>query len=163
MEGNMPADATTNVDKLMGYRKLIVSGVILLVGVLVAFFKDDVPPNLMQLLQVVFGGFVVGNVGEHLVDASYAKSDAKVEVARLQAVAQAPEPWDDNFEALKALINQNSEEVKQLLLQAMNPPAGAVDYSTAIQSMMQSLEKIHETQQINQKALSMIISKGMIG
>lgn len=93
----MPGESTpvSLFEKLDGFRKIIVGILILGIGVAIAVLKNDIPPNLLQLLQVIFGGFIVGNVGEHIAGTVSAKAGASVEVARIQADS---EPWDDEFQ-----------------------------------------------------------------
>lgn len=57
-----------NLDDLGG-RKLIMAIVVLAIGLAIVFIKGDVPGNFSTLLQVLFGAFVAGNVGEHAANA----------------------------------------------------------------------------------------------
>ena len=98
---------------ITGARKIIVGAVILVVGVVISHFKNDIPPNLLQLLQVIFGGFIVGNVGEHVVGAVTARTDASVEVAKInQDAAEAAEPWDDEFALIQAQLEHVTKEME---------------------------------------------------
>lgn len=49
-----------------GGRKTVAAIATLALGMIVTYSKGDIPPNLLQLLGLVFGGFVMGNVGEHV-------------------------------------------------------------------------------------------------
>lgn len=60
----------------IGGRKALVSFVVLLVGVGVTLYTGDVPDGLLQLLSIIFGGFIVGNVGEHISGAVVSKAEA---------------------------------------------------------------------------------------
>lgn len=53
----------------IGGRKVVMALVVATIGVAVVFFKGDIPANLLALLQVVFGAFVVGNGVEHYTSA----------------------------------------------------------------------------------------------
>lgn len=63
-------------DAVDGFRKIIVSIIILAVGIGVALHMGDIPDNLLQLLSIIFGGFIVGNVGEHISGAVVSKAEA---------------------------------------------------------------------------------------
>lgn len=43
-------------------RKLIVSVLVMATGLTVALIKGDIPPNILQLLEVMAGTYVAGNV-----------------------------------------------------------------------------------------------------
>jgi hypothetical protein len=60
----------------IGGRKVFAALLVIAVGVGAVLLKGDVPANLLQLLQVVFGALVVGNVGEHVVGAVRARAEA---------------------------------------------------------------------------------------
>lgn len=45
-----------------GGRKLAVSLLVLVVGLAISLYKGDIPPNLLNLLEMVIGAFVGGNV-----------------------------------------------------------------------------------------------------
>lgn len=124
---------------LTGLRKIIVGAVVLIVGVVIALYKNDIPPNLLQLLQVIFGGFIVGNVGEHVVGAVTARTDANVEMAKLSA----PEPWDDEFAALSAqlsLVAADVEVVKGAAQHVAESPDGDEKLEAQISALKASLE-----------------------
>jgi hypothetical protein len=53
----------------IGGRKVAGALLVIAIGVGVVFLKGDIPPNLMALLQVVFGAFVAGNAVEHMAAA----------------------------------------------------------------------------------------------
>lgn len=178
-----------------GWRKLGAGLVVLGVGIAITVAKGDIPANLLQLLQVLFGAFVVGNVGEHIVGAVHARAATSVQVAQINADAAAAEPWQDNIDALQASLDKKFVEINDqfqafrgdfgavgtglmtlaqkpdgsvaveakvkelcdLLTRAMAQPETAFDYAAAVGQMMSSLEKIQEAQQINSKALALII------
>lgn len=73
------------MDKLGG-RKVIVGIVVLAIGVTMVLVKGDITANLLQLLEVVFGAFVVGNVGEHIVNGSVMKAETKAPIAASEDV-----------------------------------------------------------------------------
>jgi hypothetical protein len=75
-----------------GGRKLIGGLVVTAVGVIVTFLKGDVPANLQQLLEVVFGAFVLGNAAEH--GAMVMKGKAELSLAQLQQPVVAPPQQD---------------------------------------------------------------------
>lgn len=53
----------------LGGRKMVAGLVVVLVGVVVTVAKGDVPEGLQQMLEMVFGALVLGNVGEHAAKA----------------------------------------------------------------------------------------------
>ncbi len=81
----------------IGGRKVAAGIVIVLVGLIVTAIAGDVPANLLALLQVVFGAFVLGNGFEHAAGAFAAKGAAPqavdhsetLETLQAQAEAQA--------------------------------------------------------------------------
>lgn len=182
------------MEKYEGIRKVLAGVVILAVGIVIATLRDDIPANLLQLMEVIFGGFIVGNATEHVVGAVTARADAHVEVARINAEAAEPEPWDDNFAALEKLVSdhdakaqQNLQDIKaaiaaalehsevstvaeakqlaavhDMLVKATTPAEGtaeAFDYAGAVKSLMTGMAQVQEAQQINSKALSLILSR----
>lgn len=50
----------------VGGRKALVAVLILVTGVAVALTKGDVPPHLLNLLEMLFAGFVTGNSVEYV-------------------------------------------------------------------------------------------------
>lgn len=164
---------------LEGLRKILVGVVVLTTGILVTVYRNDIPPNLLQLLQVIFGGYIVGNVGEHVVGAVTAKANANVQVA--QITADTAEPWDDEFNAIAAkLTDLNSAiqalanapaavdlgpvsasvaEIKAALIKATEQTGEQFDYASAVGAMIKSLEEIQASQKLISKALSTIIAR----
>lgn len=197
------SQSLTMLEKVDGIRKVLAGVIILAVGVVIAVVKNDIPANLLQLLEVLFGGFIVGNVGEHIVGAVHARAQAGVDVAKITAEANEPEPWDDEFEqvntglvklaeatklmldgtqrhltdihgALRALVEApipeapkvdlapvaaELAEVKGLLVQATTPKEDAPDYAAAITTIVQTLDTVRKSQEITNKAISILISK----
>ncbi len=51
-----------------GSRKLLVGLIVLVMGLGVTVAVGDIPPHLLQLLEVIFGGFIVGNSVSHIVN-----------------------------------------------------------------------------------------------
>lgn len=121
-------------DKFEGIRKILVGLVILATGITITVLRNDIPPNLLQLLQVIFGGFIVGNVGEHVVGAVRAGAAAKVDVAQIQADSAADEPWDDEFKALNVSIASLAAELAEHDTLARQK---FTDMATAIQALAQ--------------------------
>lgn len=54
----------------VGGRKVALTLVMAAVGLGLTFYKGDIPPGLLAFMQTIFGAFVVGNVFEHIADAS---------------------------------------------------------------------------------------------
>lgn len=54
------------MNSLFGSRKLIVGLLILASALVVVAIKGDVPAGLVNVMSVIFGGFVVGNAVEHV-------------------------------------------------------------------------------------------------
>lgn len=46
-------------------RKIIAGTVLLITAVLVTYWKGDVPSNLTNIIETLYGAFVVGNAFEH--------------------------------------------------------------------------------------------------
>jgi hypothetical protein len=63
--------------KHIGGRKAAAAITVLVIGIVSVALKGDIPPGLLQLLEVVFGAFVVGNVGAKVIGVSRAKVEAK--------------------------------------------------------------------------------------
>jgi hypothetical protein len=49
-------------------RKIIAGIVLLITGVLITYWKGDIPNNLLSLMQTLFFAFVAGNGFEHYMD-----------------------------------------------------------------------------------------------
>lgn len=52
----------------LGGRKLVVSIMVMATGIGITAVKGDIPPNLLQLLEVVLGAFVSGNILAQVFD-----------------------------------------------------------------------------------------------
>lgn len=46
-------------------RKIIAALVLLIVGLIVTCIRGDIPTNLLSLMEMLYGAFVIGNLGEH--------------------------------------------------------------------------------------------------
>lgn len=57
----------------LGNRKLVITLVLMITGVVVAIVKGDIPEHLQLFLEVLFGGFVVGNGIEHITNTQKVK------------------------------------------------------------------------------------------
>lgn len=132
-EIDTPEEAEVEKEKLAGSRKLVVTGVVLAVGVAIALFKGDIPEHLLQLLEVVFGGFIVGNVAGHALGT--AVEHAEIKYAPIGAGSIEPDA----------------------------PVKVSVPVSTQVSYELQSIEKalISQAQSIDlvQQTLLMIIKK----
>lgn len=49
-------------------RKIITGAILLVSGLLVTYWKGDIPPNLLSLMQTLFFAFVAGNGWEHYME-----------------------------------------------------------------------------------------------
>lgn len=49
-------------------RKLISGLVLLITGIVIAWYKGDIPTNLNNLMQMLYGAFVMGNAVEHFTN-----------------------------------------------------------------------------------------------
>ncbi len=76
-EIDTPQEVEVEKEKMAGSRKLVVSGIVLAIGVAIALYKGDIPEHLLQLLEVVFGGFIVGNVAGHAMGAAVEHAEIK--------------------------------------------------------------------------------------
>lgn len=50
-------------------RKIVAGLVLLIAGLVITYFKGDIPVNLLSLMQLLYGAFVAGNLGEHATNA----------------------------------------------------------------------------------------------
>ena len=91
----------------IGGRKLIAGVVVLALGVGAVLLLGDIPPNLLQLLSIVFGAFVVGNVGEHISGAF----SSKAAVVEQQVTAITDPAVTAQLEELKSMAATNAEAV----------------------------------------------------
>jgi hypothetical protein len=90
-----------------GGRKAVVALVALFVGVGVTIYVGDVPPNLLSLIEVLFGAFVVGNGVEHVANTFGAVS--------AQASMEAPQPSPTAMDA--TLIESRLNELQSVAIQ----------------------------------------------
>lgn len=51
---------------IIGLRKILSGFVLLGTGLVVVYFKGDIPPNLLSLMQWLYTAFIGGNAIEHL-------------------------------------------------------------------------------------------------
>lgn len=111
-EIDTPEEVEVEKEKIGTSRKLIVSGVVLVVGVVVALLKGDIPSNLLQLLEVVFGGFIVGNVAGHALGVSADTAALKYGTPSEQATpVAAPQPASVDTSAIEAALLQQTEQI----------------------------------------------------
>lgn len=54
--------------KNFSLRKIIAAAVLLISGLMVTYWKGDIPPNLLSLMQTLFYAFVAGNGFEHYME-----------------------------------------------------------------------------------------------
>lgn len=87
----------------IGGRKMAVGFLVLGVGVALSAARGDIPPNLLQLLSVIFGGFVVGNGFEH-VARSMRKSEPPTQPAQVDL-----SPLSQQVGEVKALAEQAAQ------------------------------------------------------
>jgi hypothetical protein len=57
-------------------RKIIAGATLLLVGIGITIIKGDIPPNLLSLMQLLYGTFVLGNAFQHATE-TYASINKK--------------------------------------------------------------------------------------
>lgn len=93
-------------EKLVGYRKLGMAALIILIGIGAVYLRGDVPPNFVTLLEVIFGSFAAAN-GISKVANAMASRDTEGEEALLNA--PAPPPVDNT--ALLAQIEQAFNQI----------------------------------------------------
>jgi hypothetical protein len=60
-------------------RKLLSGAVILATGLFITYLNGDIPPNLLNLMETLYGAFVLGNAFEHTSKAVIKKIDKKEE------------------------------------------------------------------------------------
>lgn len=73
----------------VGGRKVAVAAVALVVGIGATLLRGDIPPNLLELIQVLFGAFIVGNGVEHVAGA-IAEGKANAQPAEAPQVDLTP-------------------------------------------------------------------------
>ena len=93
----------------IGGRKILAAIVVMALAVGAVLLKGDVPPNFLQLLQVVFGAFVLGNGIEHVAGAVGARGEVDLS------------PVNSQLEQLKAevLATQSGVATTQQSLSAL--------------------------------------------
>lgn len=91
-------------------RKLIVSLAVLVTGLVIGLVKGDVPPNILQLLEVIAGTYVVGNVLSGVTEGA---AKPKKEQHKPQEVAQASSRQD--LVELYSAIKETDQKVEKLL------------------------------------------------
>lgn len=87
-------------------RKAIAGALILVVGLAVVALKGDIPENLLALLQVLFGGFVLGNAVEHASEAVRAGITGKDAVNDSVVSAEDIQYLAQQLESQRAVIDQ---------------------------------------------------------
>lgn len=95
----------------LGNRKLVITLVLMITGVVVAIVKGDIPEHLQLFLEVLFGGFVVGNGIEHITNTQkvkYSSSSSSTPVS-------APTVDTSNLEAQNAKLAEGVSLIQELL------------------------------------------------
>lgn len=87
----------------VGGRKALLAIAVVGVALGVVFIKGDVPDGLVQILSVVFGGFMVGNGAEHIGAAMSSRKEAELTEEDGATVSVANEQVINVVEALKKL------------------------------------------------------------
>lgn len=82
-----------------GGRKLVGALLVVAVAVVITLVKGDVPRELGQLLEVVFGAFVIGNAAEH--GAAVLKGKAEVQLAALTKEPEEKPTQPQNLENME--------------------------------------------------------------
>ena len=98
----------------VGGRKVLVTLIMAGVGLALTFYKGDIPPGLLGLMQTIFGAFVVGNVFEHIADASVKRKQATQVQAETKDYQQDFVYLSSKLEALEASSAQNSSALASL-------------------------------------------------
>jgi len=131
---------------MQGNRKILAAVVAALLGVGAVLLKGDVPPNFLQLLTILFGAFVAGNVGEHITNVFKPASASEVTVAPSPPVEEAKveEPAPAPVEE----VSKDDAVVQEL-----------VKLNTLVQANLDGTKANSDAIAIVQQALSMIISK----
>ena len=62
-----------------GSRKLLVGMFVVTIGTAITLYKGDIPANLLQLLEVIFGGFIVGNSISHIAQSRKPQPEPRFE------------------------------------------------------------------------------------
>lgn len=70
----------------LGNRKLVVTVIILITGAVTVALKGDLPEHFQMFLEVMFGGFVVGNGVEHIMNTQKMKYTSTSESTPTQEV-----------------------------------------------------------------------------
>ena len=124
----------------IGGRKALVSILSLIIGVIITIIKGDVPANLLQLLEVLSVGFVVGNVGVKALDARRQRPptidpDSIPVINEIKEESVSPEASSSTLEARVAELETKLTQVEatqtqteqtitnlaKIIIQASNP------------------------------------------
>lgn len=76
-EVDTPQEVEVEKDKAATSTKLVMAAVVMIVGIAIALYKGDIPEHLLQLLEVVFGGFVMGNVANTALGVAVEHAEVK--------------------------------------------------------------------------------------
>lgn len=110
-EIDTPEEVEVEKEKIAVSRKLIVSGVVLVVGVVVALVKGDIPEHLLQLLEVVFGGFIIGNVAGHALGVSADTAALKYGTPDTNVTVTAASQPSVDTSAIATALEQQTQQI----------------------------------------------------
>lgn len=116
----------------LGGRKMVAAVLIVAIGVSIAFVKGDVPSNLLQLLEVVFGVFVTANTVNTASSHSLEKAKA---LTPISPNGINPDVAIRAFDAMSAAVAEHGNKTHQML------------------------DSVIKSTQVTQQALSMVAEK----
>jgi hypothetical protein len=90
-------------------RKFLVALFVVAIGVGCVYFKGDIPQGLLNLLQLVFGAFVVGNGVEHVASAIVDKAAITSASSASAEPPSAPAPTQEDL----GVVYQNLAHIQQ--------------------------------------------------
>lgn len=142
----------------IGGRKLLVSLVVGGSGMAIALSRGDLPPNLLQLFEVIVGAFVGGNLMAQALDRGPKKVHAESEPS-------PPEPLPPIIEELSpeptpAPQPQQQQGVPNEMVVAAFKELGELINGHMVRQQ-ESLDGIMKATQVNQQALSVVVDKVM--
>jgi hypothetical protein len=86
-----------------GGRKMIAAVMILVLTAVIVIIKGDITPNIVSMLEFLFGALVAGNAVEHVSGAVSARAASKSEVKAPEP--EAPTDYTADFQQLSAQLS----------------------------------------------------------
>lgn len=139
----------------IGGRKLVVSLIVGGSGMAIALGRGDLPPNLLQLFEVIVGAFVGGNIMAQALDRS-----PKVKPQIVEELVEEAPPMELQPTPELPPIAPISQGVPNEMVVAAFKELGDLINGHAARTQ-EALDGVMKATQINQQALSVIVDKVM--